>query len=274
MTRSDWPRRVSGFTLIELLVVISIVALLIALLLPALGKATASARTVACMANTKQIGMAMHLYAGDYDDQLPYFVNAPQIWNAYHSPTFYGFWTDKLISGSKPYNGGYLPQPSHLYWAPLGYYRDGVWLCPEVTEAQYEDFGHGGYGVTWNHVFKFEVNPASTNLSKVKRPSDIWMVGDGQTGTGQYDASNSYYGDGLSYVSCPSGAYNWTSPTAGGEAGGRHNGGFGDNYQADANILFIDAHGETRSWESCFNNEENIFAHDFSSPPSFDGVYK
>jgi len=63
--------RSKGFTLIELLVVIAIIALLIAILLPALGKARESAKRAACASNLKQIHTGMVIYSGDYHGMFP-----------------------------------------------------------------------------------------------------------------------------------------------------------------------------------------------------------
>src|SRR6516225_9189679 len=68
LTYCTWKK---GFTLIELLVVIAIIAILAAMLLPALAKAKARAQRLQCMSQMKQLGVGIQLFVNDHDDKYP-----------------------------------------------------------------------------------------------------------------------------------------------------------------------------------------------------------
>jgi prepilin-type N-terminal cleavage/methylation domain-containing protein/prepilin-type processing-associated H-X9-DG protein len=90
--------RTNRFTLIELLVVIAIIAILASMLLPALSKAQATARSVTCVSNEKQLMMASNLYAQENRDYLPAWKTEGDLW--YEKIEEYFVETDILLCPS------------------------------------------------------------------------------------------------------------------------------------------------------------------------------
>lgn len=75
------PPTRAGFTLVELLVVVAVLGVLAAMLLPALASAKEAGRRAACVSNLRQIGIALHAYASDAGDRIPYGPKAPPFTN-------------------------------------------------------------------------------------------------------------------------------------------------------------------------------------------------
>ncbi len=108
-------RKSTGFTLIELLVVISIVALLIAILLPALARARDQSKRTLCLNNQRQLGASSHAYAADEDGVAPYFLrrsNTPPLLPANALP----MWWPKIYMD--PYVDFYLQHNIDLAGCP------------------------------------------------------------------------------------------------------------------------------------------------------------
>ncbi len=191
----EMRRNRGDFTLIELLVVIAIIAILAAMLLPALSSARAKARDISCLNNQKQIGNLMMIYAGDNNDMLPAFNG-----NTDGDEYGHGKWQDMLYSIVNPtryYNAGSYKDWIHYdwNWGNGNAYTNrpfAPFACPANKLAEGKETG-GSRHYIMNKYVSFisgydgeRALYATRKITRLKNPSATMMVMDGDRKPNSY----------------------------------------------------------------------------------------
>lgn len=172
--RTNWAARcraTAGFTLIELLVVVSIIAMLIALMLPSLGKAKAQARVTVCANNLRSIGLGWTYYLQDNNDTFPNYNDTRLIY------WYYGG-KEKVVSS---FNMSYRPLNPYVSKAIQKEDSAPLFRCPGDRPVQGNEMkGHTVYDFygncyTLNYWLTFHPDPATgVILDKIPvRLSDV-----------------------------------------------------------------------------------------------------
>jgi len=226
----------AGFTLIELLVVIAIIAILAAMLLPALARAKSKAERTYCMGSLRQISVFMHLYTDDNKDTFPahrnqnLYPDSSEILTNWWGATIIDYAQSKSNLFHCPSLKGRMPvpfAPTPQYWSwnfdvrYVGYGYNG-WFLGHLPYDN-ENITVGGVNYVTSREFK---------RANIRRPSENLVIGDkNPTGSDANWSSSLWWPWGNMDASDPSSTHEGIDPV-------RHLG--------TGNVVFNDAHAESR----------------------------